>query len=142
MRRSLLMLILSLLLATGIVLTSSCAEKAEAPTQVIKDISVQEAFTLIQENRGNPDFIIIDVRTPEEFAGGHIEDAINVDFRSDNFRSEIDKLDKSKIYFIYCRSGKRSKMALDVMAELNFREVYNLSVGISQWEDEGFPVTK
>ena len=53
------MLILSLLLVTGVVLTSSCAEKAEAPIQIIKDITIQEALTLIQENQGNPDFIII-----------------------------------------------------------------------------------
>ena len=84
------MLVLSILLATGVVLTGGCAEKIEAPTkatttQIVKDITPQEAFTLMQENQGNPDVIIIDVRTPEDVAGGHIEDAINIDFRSDVF---------------------------------------------------------
>jgi rhodanese-related sulfurtransferase len=125
-----------------------CAGKAieapnqKAPTQIIKDISPKEAFNLIQENQGNPDFIIIDVRTPGEFSEGHIEKAINIDFRSETFRNDIDKLNKNKIYLIYCRSGNRSRGALSAMVELDFREVYHLSVGIVGWIEGGYPVTK
>ncbi len=114
----------------------------ETPTQIIKDITPQEAFTLIQENQNNPDFVIIDVRTPEEFADGHIENAVNIDFYAETFRDELNKLDKDKTYFIYCRSGNRSGSALDIMAELNFREVYNLSGGITAWGREGLPTVK
>ena len=118
------MIAVLLLLVVGVMVTCSCAEKAiEIPnqhtiTQIIKDISAQEAFDLIQENQGNPDFVIVDVRTPQEFADGHIENAINIDFRSEAFRNEIDKLDKNKQYIIHCRSGSRSRGALNIMIEL------------------------
>jgi len=106
------------------------------PAQIIEDITPQEAFALIQNNQNNPDFII-DVRTPEEFAEGYIKDAINIDFYAETFRDELDKLDKNKTYLIYCRSGRRSGNALDMMAELNFREVYNILGGFNRWQAEG-----
>jgi len=127
-------------------LTGGCAgsETAapESPTQIIEDITPQEAFTLIQNNQNNPDFVIIDVRTPEEVADGYIENAINLDFYSATFRSELDRLDKNQTYLIYCRSGRRSGNALTIMVELNFREVYNMSGGIIDWEAEGLPTIK
>jgi len=138
--------LLLVLLATGIVLTGGCAEIAtpeqEAPAQIIENITPQEAFTLIQNNKNNPDFVIIDVRTPEEFADGHIAGAINIDYYSETFRDELDKLDKDKTYLIYCRSGNRSGKALNIMEELNFREAYNMSGGIIEWKAEGLPITK
>jgi len=54
----------------------------------------------------------------------------------------LNNLDKNKTYLIYCRSGARSGSALDIMAELNFREVYNILGGINQWKAEGFPTVK
>jgi len=127
-------------------LISGCADiTGEAPTTettIIEDITPDEAYALIQDNRGNKDFIIIDVRTPEEYAGGYIEDAINLDYYSETFGDELDKLDKNKMYLIYCRSGRRSAGALDMMAELGFREVYNMVGGIVQWEAERLPIVK
>ncbi len=140
-------LLMTLLLAAGAVFAPACADKAQAPAatvaaRIIKDINAREAFTLIQENAGNPGFTIVDVRTPGEFAGGHIENAVNVDFQSAMFRNDIDSLDKDKEYLIYCRSGARSRGALGVMTGLGFREVYHLTVGITGWMDEGLPVVK
>ena len=119
-------------------LTVGCAAQA----QIIEDVTAQEAFTLIQENQSNPDFVIIDVRTPEEFAEGHVVNAINIDFRSESFRDEIDNLDKNKTYLIYCRSGQRSADALSTMKELNFTKIYHMSGGILEWTAEGLPETK
>ena len=82
------------------------------------------------------------MRTPEEFGEGHIENATNIDFYSETFRDELDNLDKNKTYLIYCRSGGRSGKALDIMAELNFKEVYNILGGINQWKSEEFPTVK
>ena len=115
---------------------------AQIQPQVIEDITPHEAYALIQENEGNTKFVIIDVRTPEEYASGHIEKAINLNYRSDAFRDELIKLDKCKTYLIYCRSGRRSAGALDMMAELGFREVYNMLGGIVEWEQEGFTVVQ
>ena len=141
-----MVLALSVSLVIGVVLTGGCVRDETAPpetlTQIIEDITPQEAFALIQNNQNNPDFAIIDVRTPEEFAGEHIENAIDIDFRSESFWDELNKLDKNKTYLVYCRSGVRSRNALDIMAELNFREAYNMSGGIIAWKAEGLPTTK
>ncbi len=136
-------LVLSVLLIAGVILTVGCAgEGVKTPTQVIEDITAQEAFILMQNNQYNPDFVIIDVRTPEEFAEGHVEKAINIDYYSETFRDELNNLDKNKTYLVYCRSGNRSGNALNIMAELNFREVYNMSGGIIAWNAEGLPTTE
>ncbi len=146
--KNLMMLVLSVSLVFGVALTGGCIGSAvEAPTQgtptqIIKNITSQEAFALIQNNQNNPDFVILDVRTPEEFADGYIENAIDIDFYLKTFRDELNKLDKSKTYLIYCRSGGRSGNALNIMAELNFKEVYNMSGGIDGWKAEGLPTTK
>ena len=119
-----------------------CASQVELPNQIYKDIEVQEAFDLIQRNQGNTAFVIIDVRTPEEFNEGHIENAVNIDFNSETFKEDLDKLDKNKTYFIYCRSGNRSGRAIPIMKGLGFKEVYNLSAGMQEWIAEGLPVVK
>ncbi|MFC2060604.1 rhodanese-like domain-containing protein [Chloroflexota bacterium] len=142
------MLIISLSLVTGVMLVSGCAEKVvespnqEALTPLIEDISPQEASNLIQENHDNPDFVIIDVRTPEEFVNSHIENAINIDFRSESFKESINKLDKSKTYLVYCRTANRSRSAINIMEKLDFENIYHMLGGITQWEAAGFPITK
>ena len=111
-------------------------------TRLIEDITPQEAFTLIQENQTNPDFVIIDVRTPEEFTQEYIENALNLNYHSETFQDELNQLDKSKTYLIYCQSGNRSRNALNIMAELNFKEAYNMLGGIAEWKKEGLPTVK
>ncbi len=110
------------------------------PTQIIESLSPQEVFALIQQNQDNPDFVIIDVRTPEEVAEGYIEGAIFIDFYSDTFRDELDNLDKNKVYLAYCRTGGRSGPTLLIMEELGFMEVYDISGGFNAWEDAGLPI--
>ena len=115
--------------------------ESENRPQIIKNITVEEARIVIQKNENNNNLVIIDVRTPEEFSQEHIQDASNIDFYSGNFKDELNKLDKTKIYVIHCRSGGRSSQALDIMRELGFREVYNMG-GIIQWKEKGFPTTQ
>jgi rhodanese-related sulfurtransferase len=114
---------------------------SETGPQIIKNITVEEAHTIIQNNENSNNVVIIDVRTPEEFNQGHIQDASNIDFYSDNFKDELNKLDKTKTYVIHCRSGSRSAQALEMMKELGFKQVYNMG-GIIQWKEKGFPTTK
>jgi len=129
----------SVSLVIGAALTGGCVLDG---TAIIEDITPQEAFTLIQSNQNNPDFVIIDVRTSAEFAEGHIENATIIDFYSETFRDTLNTLDKDKAYLIYCRVGGRSGSALDIMAELNFKEAYNILGGINQWNTEGLPTVK
>ena len=75
--KNFMVLSLSASLVIGVTLTGGCVLDE---TAVIEDIAPQEAFSLIQNNQNNPDFVIIDVRTPGEFAGEHIENATNIDF--------------------------------------------------------------
>jgi rhodanese-related sulfurtransferase len=132
--------VICLLLVT--VFLYGCTIQTDSPNQIFEDVGVQEAFELIQDNQGNQSFVIIDIRTWAEFNEGHIENAVNIDFYSETFKEDLDKLDKNKIYFIYCRSGNRSGRAMPIMKELGFKEVYNLSVGIKKWIAEGLPVVK
>ncbi len=81
--------------------------------------------------------VIIDVRTDDEFSTGYIEGAVNIDFyMGSKFISEIDKLDKSKSYFIYCKSGARSGQTCELMKQKGFKKVYNLEGGILGWTRE------
>ena len=135
-RKNLLILLHFLILIVVCMLTVGCT------VQAIEDITPQDASDLIDDNLDNPNFVIIDVRTPAEFASRHIANAINIDFRSESFWSEISHLDKSKTYLMYCQSGNRSRGALDVMIEMDFKEVYHLSAGISGWIAEDFPIAQ
>lgn len=80
---------------------------------------------------------ILDVRTEEEYIEGFIPDAANIDiYKGQGFLDEIDKLDKSKNYYVYCRSGARSAQACALMHQKGFNNAYNLMGGISEWEGE------
>ena len=105
-------------------------------------LSPKDAFELIQKNKGNSDFVILDIRTPEEFRDGHIEGAVNVDFRSPNFGVEIDRFDKDKTYFVYCRTGNRTYSAVTLMGPLGFRSMVRLEGDINGWKSAGLPVVK
>ena len=105
-----------------------------------KSITPEQAFNLITENKDNPDFVLIDIRTLEEHAGGHIAGSLHFDYYLDDFRDNLNNLDKNKQYLIYCGSGKRSGMALDIMAELGFNNVQDIEGGIGNWKEKGFEV--
>lgn len=130
------------LLALSLVLASACAGSSTTPGQIIKDVNPQKANTLIQENAADPNFVILDVRTPQEYAAGHIAKSVNLDFYRGDFEAELDKLDKNKVYLVYCRSDNRSGQAADIMRKLGFTEVYDMDGGIMDWEAEGLPTVK
>ncbi|CAM3947018.1 rhodanese-like domain-containing protein [Flavobacterium sinopsychrotolerans] len=81
--------------------------------------------------------VILDVRTEDEFNEGFIANAINIDIhRGQDFVNEIETLDKSKNYYVYCRSGMRSAKACEIMNQLGFENAYNLIGGITEWDGE------
>lgn len=105
-------------------------------------ITPSMAYFLIQENEDNSDFVIMDVRTLEEYINEHIAGSILLDFNADDFETELDKLDKSKTFLLYCRSGNRSSKSAGIMSELGFTDVYDIDGGINQWKAEGYPTVK
>ena len=84
--------------------------------------------------------IVVDVRTPEEFNSGHIVQSINLDFNDPDFETNLGKLDKTKSYGIYCRTGVRSGKALDAMKRSGFTDVVDLQGGIMAWVDSKMAV--
>ncbi len=85
---------------------------------------------------------LVDVRTPQEYEAGHLKDAVNIDVKGADFRTAIEKLDKSRPVFVYCRSGVRSKTAISILKEAGFKEVYELDGGINAWIKAGKPVVQ
>ena len=84
---------------------------------------------------------VVDVRTPGEFANGHLAAALNYDWNGGNFDNQVVALDKSKPVFVYCMSGKRSAAAAARMRTLGFREVYDMRGGMIAWRAAGLPET-
>ncbi len=122
--RSLLLLFVSFSIA-------SCNSQPSKNIQTI----VPEAFA--KKINETPKAQILDVRTPEEFASEHIDNAINVDWLGDNFVSDAEKFDKSKPVFVYCKIGGRSSKAVAKLAELGFTNIYELSGGMMKWNAAG-----
>jgi rhodanese-related sulfurtransferase len=100
------------------------------------------AVDLISRNRNNPDFVILDVRTPGEFGQGFIEGAALLDYHSPDFGERFAQLDRDATIFMYCRSGNRSSHVLRMADELGFRRVYDLRGGILAWKEAGLPLVK
>lgn len=140
--RSILIIVLLICLAGVAILSGGCIGNEQPLAVNITEVTPQEAFDLIQDNQNDSDFLIIDIRTSAEFAEGHIEGAINIDFYQQTFRQDIGNLDRGRTYLIYCRTGNRSASALGIMKELNFEEIYHLSDGIVAWKQAGLPIVK
>ncbi len=96
----------------------------------VKNLSPSEFLAGIQNDS---DAVLLDVRTPEEYEEKRITGALNIDIYSPDFQSEIEKLDHSKNYYIYCRSGSRSFHAGLYMAQQGFKNIFNLDSGIIGW---------
>ena len=131
-------LILSLLALCWIVLPAG----SSAQQQVVKDVNPPEAYNLIQKNKGNPNFTILDIRTQMEFDQGYVEGAVLIDYYLPNFEDELKRLDKNKAYLVYCRTARRSDDAVLIMKKMGFREVYNMVGGIVGWKAAKLPLVK
>ena len=84
---------------------------------------------------------LLDVRTPQEYAEGHIEGALNINIQCDDFQQMAEKeLSKDSTILVYCRSGRRSMDAAGILTRLGYR-VINLKGGIIEWKEDGLPVT-
>jgi len=84
-----------------------------------------------------PNTVLLDVRTPSEFAAGHLADAVNLDVQSSEFAQAAGSLDRTKNYAIYCHSGNRSKVAMTALEQLGIPHLFDLAGGISAWQAAG-----
>ena len=126
------------LIFIGFILPSCSAQQNGRITA----LSAREASALIEKHQGDPDFIILDIRTPGEYHSGHLKDAVMIDYYSKSFVKNIGGLDRNKSYLVYCRSGNRSARSMDLFKKLQFKKIYHLSSGINSWYATGLPVEK
>jgi phage shock protein E len=111
---------------------SATIAKPEAPVRV----GVDEFANIISV----PGVVILDVRTPQEFAEGHIEGAINIPVESADYIDQVSQLDPNVTYAVYCRSGNRSQPAVAGMASVGVTGIYELESGTIGWTDAGQPL--
>ena len=109
-----------------------------ATCQTNNDIELDEFLKKI----GSEKYILIDVRTTEEFALGHIEGAINIDYYSPDFSNQVLKIGLDTPVLLYCQSGNRSRKSMGIMYEIGFVEVKSLDCGIKGWRAENRKIIK
>ncbi len=129
-------------LITGVflagILTLACAQ-SNAPGQTpVKNVSAEDFKTILESDS----VVLIDIRTPGEYAQGHIEGASLIDFYGSDFRNQMADLDTTKTLMIYCRSGNRSGKAASMLTHVGFREIVNLQQGIIDWQRSGYSLVR
>ncbi len=124
----------------SLVLFNSIAQAC--PEHNIEDIQVNaiDGFSVQAQN-----VVILDVRTPEEYAISHIEEAININIADDNFADDIAKLNRDKTYIVHCAAnvaGGRTEQSFEIMTDLGFKNLRNMAGGIVAWEANGLPLIR
>jgi phage shock protein E len=117
------------ILGVSVFFLTGCGSSSESTTN--------QGVTEFAKTVSDPSVVVLDVRTPAEFMSGHLANAINIDIEGMQFKSEVAKLDKSKTYAVYCRSGRRSAIATDEMSKLGFKTLLNLEGGTGAWSAAG-----
>jgi rhodanese-related sulfurtransferase len=101
-------------------------------------VTPDEVAKLIAEKK----VTVLDIRTPDEFAAGHIAGAMNIDFMDDSFAKKIAALDKSKTYVVHCAGGGRSGRSLPTLEKEGLKSVLHLQQGFKGWQGAGKPIEK
>jgi rhodanese-related sulfurtransferase len=136
MSRIIAMLILSLASLSLAALPATAP--ATRPAALRKNVDVAQFDKLYETKK----YIVLDVRTPEEFGRGHIPGAVNIDVQSPEFEKKMAAMDKDKTYLVHCASGVRSVRACDKLEKMKFTTLYNLEGGFRAWQKAGKPVEK
>jgi phage shock protein E len=122
-----------------IVLAAVALASCSSSGAVIETVDPGTAAEIIATE---PSAVVLDIRTPDEFAQGTIEGAVNIDFYDTTFADQLDSLDKDAHYVVFCRSGNRSGQAMGTFADLGFTDVTEIDGGIVNWYQSGLPVTQ
>lgn len=123
--------------------TSSTVTTADGDTvsSVTSSVSTVDATTFKSQMESEPG-TILDVRTPEEVAEGHLANATVININDTDFEARINELDKTKPVYVYCKAGGRSARAADILKTNGFGKVVNLDGGITAWMENGFETVK
>jgi len=116
---------------TAIVFALFVSATSFAQTPGFHDVQVAEFEKLTNAGKGTT----LDVRTPKEYAEGHVNGSINMNYFDKDFKNQVGKLDKAKPVYVYCHSGGRSSKAMSIMKSQGFTAVYNLTGGYAGWKN-------
>lgn len=136
-----------------LVFTSACNSQnsnttsVDQPNDVLEKVAGENVYKnvdagLFKQLTSKGDVVVIDVRTPGEYAQGHLENSTLINFMDKNFEAQIAQLDKGATTLVYCHSGRRSAGAMKKMKSAGFTEVYNLTGGIGAWTAAGGKMVK
>ncbi|MDD4992576.1 MAG: rhodanese-like domain-containing protein [Paludibacter sp.] len=103
------------------------------------ELNSPEVKEVLKKNKA---IVILDVRTPEEFAAGHLKGAQNIDIRQQDAYSKLEKLNPKTTYLVYCRTNHRSGLAVDYMMQKGFKNVYQMMDGFPGWAANNFAYEK
>lgn len=129
-----------LVMIGGIVVSSvSVADQvAVVPNAPPAKVDVAEGRRLLEANAGNAAFVVLDVRSPGEYAAGHLPGAVNISIHEPDFADRIARLDRAATYLLYCRTQNRSGTAASLMRRLGFERVTVMHGGFAEWTRRGF----
>jgi len=120
--------------------TSACSSSEPVASSASQATGQHMTASDFSTAMAKPGTIVLDVRTPAEYASGHLPQAQNIDIEAADFATRITTLDKNATYAVYCRSGNRSGVALEQMAGAGFTHLYDLAGGIGAWQSMGGPM--
>ncbi len=112
---------------------------AAAPAARVRNVDGAGAAGWLAEH---PETVVLDVRTPDEFASGHIAGATNLDYHGEGFAERLAALNRETTYLVHCKSGRRSAATQETMTELGFQSLVHLDGGIDAWTAAGQAITK
>lgn len=124
----------TIFLAVSLLAFVSCAGPLQSTPVQVQNLTPQQ----LKGERMSRKTVLVDVRTPEEFADGHLDGALNSDYRGGAFAQEIETWDKDKVYYLYCATGNRSGKAAELLKEAGFKYIYNVG-GFTDLKEAGFP---
>ncbi|MDF1672769.1 MAG: rhodanese-like domain-containing protein [Vicingaceae bacterium] len=131
-------LILTILFIVSTVKSVGQTTEEQTKTTGVFNINVTQFKKLVDSKKG----LVLDVRTPEEWADGTIANAQKINYYDNNFAEKIEYLDKNTPVLIYCKKGGRSSSAAEILKEKGFKKVFNLMGGITAWIDKGYKIEK
>lgn len=129
------------ILALATMLTALVAPqpaRAQSTKPAVEKIDLNQ----FDQKREAPDAVVLDVRTPHEYAAGHVPGAVNLDIHDPKFAQKLEALDKSKTYLVHCAMGVRSAAATRKMATLGFPHLFDFHGGFKAWENAHKPIEK
>jgi len=122
------------ILSVGIVFASCSAAPGNA------NLAPSSADSLLRADSSKKNFVLVDVRTPQEFGTGHLKGAQLVDFHAPDFQTRMSAIPRDAEILLYCRSGNRSGQALSILKDLGFKDARHVAGGINAWRAQGLPV--